>query len=134
MTADREISFVPPRPGEYWIAAMLKDEHATSPPVIATVAVFDDALVHPRADIEAPQTATKNARVLFDGRGSDATTALTWRLISDPSNGVDALLDVATGCPAGMCRLLLPSKLGLYVVALEVEGGVTAVHALEVIE
>jgi hypothetical protein len=134
-TADRQISFVPPRPGEYWIAA--------SPPVgaiapsVATVLVVEDTIARPRAVIEAATRAEKNDRVLFDGRGSEgAPTVLRWTLISDPSNGDDALLDLATGCPTGSCRLLLPSRSGTYVVQLEVEtGGVigaSAVHVLEV--
>lgn len=126
----QEISFVAPRPGEYWIAASLKN----STPAIATVAVFEDAASRPRAELNAPQTAKINERVLFDGRMSSGGAALTWRLLVDPSRGGDSLADVATGCPTGQCRLLLPSRLGIYVVALEAEGGVTAVHALEVIE
>jgi hypothetical protein len=96
--------------------------------------VFEDLAIRSRAVLEAPRTATKNARVLFDGRGSSVGGAMTWTLLVDPSDGADLLADVATGCPAGACRLLLPSQLGLYVVLLEIEGGVSAVHALEVIE
>lgn len=134
MTAGQEIGFIAPRPGEYWIAAVARNDQSVSPPAIATVRVFEDALEHPRAVLEAPATAHKNDRVLFDGRATEGAAAMTWRFVADPSNGADSLSDVATGCPAGMCRLWLPSKIGLYVVALEIEGGVTAVHAVEVEE
>lgn len=132
--AGREISFVAPRPGEYWIAAALSNASSSSTPAIAVVAVFEDGAMRPRAELLAPETASINERVLFDGRMSTAGAALTWRLLADPSRGGDSLADVATGCPTGQCRLLLPSRLGIYVVGLEADGGATAVHALEVIE
>jgi hypothetical protein len=133
----QEISFLPSRPGEYWISAQLRSAELLSAPAIATVAVFDDRLTRPRAELDGPAVAAINARVLLDGRNSQgAGAAWTWTLIADPSGGRDALVDLATGCPTGMCRLLLPSAAGLYVVSLEVEAGgvsgVRAVHAIEV--
>jgi hypothetical protein len=131
---DRKISFFGTRPGEYWIAALASNANAVSTPAIATVLVTADPASKPRASLAAPRTAKINDRVLFDGRGSDGD--LTFELLADPSMGVDTLADVATGCPAGRCRLLLPSKTGTYVVQLSVtrDGvrGVSAVHAVEV--
>jgi hypothetical protein len=135
---DEQLRFLPSRPGEYWISAVLHAEGASSAPAIATALVSEDATPRPRAVLEGPSLVRERARVLFDGRRSEggAPLALTFSLIADPSGGLDPLLDVATGCPAGQCRLLLPSVKGLYVVALEIESngvrGVTAVHAVEV--
>jgi hypothetical protein len=77
--------------------------------------------------------------VLFDGRDSFVPTASTgerprliWSLVADPSLGADAFTDVATGCPMDECRRLIPSERGQYLVSLAIEGGVTAISALEV--
>lgn len=140
-----ELSFVPPRPGEYWVGAQLNSEDTRSPLVVATVAVFQGAPPAARRPIPvltAPSTARPRERVLFDGRPSLIPTASValridrdFTLLGDPS--VEASLsDLATGCPPGQCRLLSPPGPGRYLVGLRlvvdgVESG-TAVHALEV--
>jgi hypothetical protein len=137
-----EMTFVPPRPGEYWISARLIGPNQVSPAAVAAVGVFDDpppAASRPLPAIEAPLSATTGQLVLFDGRDSFVPTSSTgerprliWSLVTDPSRGEDAFTDVATGCPVDECRRLIPSERGQYLVSLAIEGGVTAISALEV--
>ena len=137
-----ELTFVPPRPGEYWISARLIGPISTSPAAIATVGIFDDpppADVRPLAVIDAPATAKRGQIVLFDSRNSYVPTSSTgvhpdriWSLLADPSGGEDELTDVATGCLVDECRRLIPSRAGSYLVSLAIGDGVTAVTSLEV--
>lgn len=137
-----EVTFVPPRPGQYWVAARLAGPYGTSSPAIATVGIFDDgapADVRPLPRIDAPSRADVGQLVLFDGRNSFIPTSSTgeqpdrtWTLVADPSQGADDLTDVATGCLVDECRRLVPSVAGTYIVSLSVTGGVSAVTALEV--
>lgn len=132
----QEISFLASRPGEYWIAAQARTEDAISAPVIATVLVSTEAIARPRAGLLAPSRARINDRILFDARTSTGTDPrISFELLTDPSNGVDRLLDVGTGCPPGVCRTLQPSTLGTYVVRATIEsGGVTGASALSAVE
>ncbi|MBK6683538.1 MAG: hypothetical protein IPG45_03630 [Deltaproteobacteria bacterium] len=140
-----ELSFVAPRPGEYWVGAQLISDQTSSPMVVATVAVFSASIPAARRPIPvitAPSTARPQERVLLDARPSQIPTASVasridrhFTLLGDPS-GEATLSDLATGCPPGQCRLLSPPGLGRYLVGLQlvvdgVESG-TAVHALEV--
>lgn len=137
-----EMTFAPPRPGEYWVSARLVGPSSASPPVVATVGVFDAAppsALRPLPRIDAPAAARVGEFVLFDGRGSFVPTSTTgdrpervWNLVADPSGGADELTDVATGCPVDECHRLVPSAAGTYLVALSIAGGVSAVVALEV--
>lgn len=131
------IAFLPPRPGEYWIEAILESAGAASPRAIATVGVFDDDADRPLASIDAPRAQERGRFILFDGRGSIVPTSTvpferTWALVADPSSGADPLTDIGTGCPVGECRRLLPSAAGSYVVSLRIGSGVAAVAAVEV--
>ena len=140
-----ELSFIAPRPGEYWVGSQLMSEGISSPMRVATVAVFQGEFPvarRPIAAIIAPPIARPLERVLLDGRSSEIPTASValqidrqFTLLGDPS-GEATLSDVATGCPPGQCRLLSPPGIGRYLVGLQlvVDGvaGGTAVHALEV--
>jgi hypothetical protein len=137
-----EITFVPPRPGEYWLSARLIGPSRTSAPAVASVGVFDEpppADVRPLPSIEAPTSARMGQIVLFDSRDSYVPTSSTgvrprriWSLVSDPSGGEDELTDIATGCPVDECRRLIPSERGQYLVSLAIGAGVTAIASVEV--
>lgn len=132
-----ELSFSPPRPGEYWIGVVLTDGRRSSPLVVATVAVWDDGIPpgrRPTPVLKGPARARPNERLLLDGRDSVVPTASvatridrSFALLGDPS-GEAQLLDLATGCPPGQCRILSPPSRGRYLVghsvsADGVEGG-----------
>ncbi len=137
-----ELTFVPPRPGEYWIAGRLVGPAGASPLVVATVAVFaapPPADARPQPCIDARATSRIGQIVLFDSRASYVPTSTAglharrvWSLAADPSGGADTLNDFATGCPVDECRRLIPSTRGTYLVTLAIGAGVTAVSALEV--
>ncbi|MCK6552962.1 hypothetical protein L6R52_44475, partial [Myxococcota bacterium] len=135
------LSFTPPRPGEYWLAARATGPRARAVPALASVAVFADgppARERPRAELHAKSEARVLDRVFLDGRASTSAAGVVrrWSLAFDPSSGADDLADLATGCPTDTCRILFPTSRGLYVVALAIEQhgapGATALTALEV--
>jgi hypothetical protein len=140
------LRFVPARPGEYWISATLIIRDRVYPPAFTSIGVFaGDAPIasRPIARIDAKASVQRGERVLLDGQHSRVPpppapreARYTWTLADDPSNGTDALVDAATGCPTDQCRVLFPTASGTYVIALHVASGdlegTSAVVALEV--
>ena len=137
-----ELTFSPPRPGEYWLSARLIGPNGASPQAVAAIGVFDEpppAELRPLALIDAPPVASVGQIVLFDSRASYVPTSSTgvrprriWSLVADPSDGADELTDIATGCLVDECRRLIPSARGTYLVSLSIGASVTALSSVEV--
>lgn len=135
---DGALSFVPPRPGDYWVVARATSATGASI-AVASVGVFDgDAHDRPLARLEAPRRAQRGNFVLFDGRASTVGTSTsvqrTWSLVGGPAEP-SALDSFATGCPPEQCRRLIPMAAGTYIVAHRITAdGRAGVHALAAVE